>query len=93
MKNAADILEDMAKTFRERNALYGNNYHHFGEMMVALFPRPLTISTEEEWNRLALLLQVQIKVSRYAQQFPTGGHQDSAHDAGVYSAMLEELTP
>jgi hypothetical protein len=32
------------------------------------------------------------KVTRYAAQFENGGHLDSAHDACVYAAMLEELT-
>jgi hypothetical protein len=32
------------------------------------------------------------KLQRYAESLGTGGHADSAHDAAVYSAMLEELT-
>lgn len=93
MKKSADkILAEMAVTFRERNKLYGSNYHHFGEMLTALFPKGLTVRTPEEWNRLALLICIQMKVSRYAQQFTKGGHVDSAHDTAVYAAMLEELT-
>lgn len=93
MKKSADkILAEMAETFRQRNQLYGNNYHRYGAMMVALFPKGLTLTTVDEWNRLALLMCIQMKVSRYAQQFTKGGHVDSAHDAAVYAAMLEELT-
>lgn len=90
--SAADILDKMARTYRERNKLYGDNYKAFGHIMVAMFPGGLTVETAEEWNRLALFIHVVSKMTRYALNFKKGGHLDSAHDAGVYSAMLEELT-
>lgn len=92
MKTVPQILTDAAKTFAERNAVYGDNYKNFGWAMHAMFPDGLTIDNVESWNRLGILVQVVSKVTRYAAAFENGGHQDSAHDACVYSAMLEELT-
>jgi hypothetical protein len=91
-KRAPDILEAGAATFRERNALYGNNYLEFGRLMVALFPDGMQICTEEEWVRLSLLFNCASKLSRYAANSSRGGHADSAHDLMVYAAMLQEVT-
>ncbi|HEY6020842.1 MAG TPA: hypothetical protein VIY48_13370, partial [Candidatus Paceibacterota bacterium] len=91
-KTAPAILEEAAATYRERNKLYGDNYKHFGEAMSALFPNGLTIATVDEWNRLGIFVQLVSKAGRYANNFNIGGHVDSAHDACVYAAMLEELT-
>jgi len=33
------ILDEMADTFRQRNAVYGDNYRMVGKMMAVLFPR------------------------------------------------------
>jgi hypothetical protein len=91
-KNAADLLSDMADTYRERNAIYGDSYKTFGAVMKGLFPNGLLITKEDEFNRLALMTLCVSKMQRYAAQFKVGGHQDSAHDLAVYAAMLEELT-
>ena len=91
--NAADLLASGAETYRERNPMYGDNYHHFGSVMAALFPEGLPEKmTIETYNRLGVLIQIVTKLSRYAQQLQNGGHLDSAHDMMVYAAMLEELT-
>lgn len=90
--NAADLLVQMAATYRERNALYGNNYKEFGLIMEAIFPNEILLSTPDDFNRFALLVQIVAKVTRYAKNFHSGGHIDSIHDVGVYAAMLEELT-
>ena len=92
MANAAEILDAMAATYRERNALYKDNYKRFGALMVSLFPEGLTVRTPDEWNRICIYMMITSKLTRYAANFEKGGHQDSIHDAGVYSAMLEELT-
>ena len=89
MKTAADTLEDMAATFRERNAVYGDNYLRLGQSMHALFPQGLTVATPEDWTRLYFFMLTQVKLSRYATNFSKGGHADSAHDSAVYGALLE----
>lgn len=88
MKTAADILEGMATTFRERNAVYGNNYRMIGKMVAVLFPDgvPPELVTRDEWHIFELKL---VKLSRFAISNLT--HVDSIHDDGVYSAMIEEI--
>lgn len=89
--NAGDILEEGGKTFKERHKVYGNNFLKVGDVMTALFPDGLTVETPEDWVRLELLMMKVVKVSRYAENFTKGGHQDSVHDDMVYSAMLENV--
>lgn len=85
-------LRKAAKTFEQRNAVYGDSYKSFGKVMMALFPNGLELDTVDEWNRAGVLFMMVSKLMRYAVQFEHGGHQDSAHDLCVYSAMLEEMT-
>lgn len=91
-KRAPDILADAAETFRQRNAMYGDNYLDFGKLCTVLFPKGLTITTEAQHNRYIMFVQCLLKLTRYAAMLGKGGHQDSAHDLAVYSAMLEEIT-
>lgn len=92
-KIAADYLEDAARTYRERNALYGDSYKEFGRVMQALFPDgmppPVTV---EDFNRLGIYVLLIAKMQRYAANMATGGHADSALDGSVYFAMLREIT-
>lgn len=91
---APDHLERGAATFRERNALYGDNYLEFGKAMDACFPKGLQIVSGdvESYNRLGIFVQCLAKLTRYGQNLVEGGHKDSAHDLMVYAAMLEEVT-
>lgn len=91
MNSVPEILTQAAQTYEERSRVYGNNYRQFGHAMAAMFPNGLTVKSPEEWNRLGIFIQVMSKVTRYANSFEAG-HIDSAHDACVYAAMLEELT-
>jgi hypothetical protein len=93
-RRAPDLLEAGASTFRERNAVYGDNYLQWGAICAAMFPDGITIpaSDEQAFNRLGVFVQCLHKLTRYASTFNAGGHQDSAHDLMVYAAMLEELT-
>lgn len=87
---APDHLELGAKTYRERNVEYGDSYHKFGRVMLALFPDGLTIETVNKWNRLGVLVQIVSKLTRYSNDF-YNPHRDSIHDIMVYAAMLLEL--
>lgn len=86
------ILTESAQTYYERNSMYGDNYKLFGEMMMKMFPDGLVLKTPDDFNRFNMFTQCVGKMTRYAQMFDKGGHQDSAHDACVYSAMLQEVT-
>jgi hypothetical protein len=88
---ADKILEAAAKTYRERNAVYGDNYLRVGRMLEALFPDGILLKTAADHNRFHLFMLNIVKLSRYAVNFNNGGHQDSIHDATVYAAMLESI--
>lgn len=88
MANAADILEQMAKTFRERNAAYRDNYKMVGKLMAVLFPHgvPKEVLHSDQFHLFELKL---VKLSRFA--ISGLQHGDSIHDDGVYSAMIEAI--
>jgi hypothetical protein len=85
---AADILEEMGKTFRERNKVYGDNFRMVGAMMKILFPEgvPPELLHSDKFHLFELKL---VKISRFAISGMT--HQDSIHDDAVYSAMIEAI--
>ena len=88
-----DLLRSGAKTFEERNAVYGETYEIFGRVMAQMFPDGLHLSDAASFNRLGVYVQIVTKVARYAASLGKGSsHVDSAHDAMVYSAMLEYLS-
>jgi hypothetical protein len=89
-KRAPEILEEAAATYRERNAVYGDNYLKFGRIMKEMFSD--TEITVDGFNRLGVFVQCLSKLTRYAENMNTGGHYDSALDLSVYAAMLAELT-
>ena len=84
-------LISAAKTFEERNEVYGDTYKRHGDVSLALFPDGVTLETAEDQNRYACLNMIIGKLTRYATNFEEGGHQDSLHDISVYAAMLNEL--
>lgn len=87
--NAGDILIKGGETFQERHKVYGDNFLKVGDMCVAMFPDGITLKTSADFIRFELLMMKIVKVSRYAENFSKGGHEDSVHDDMVYSAMLE----
>lgn len=87
----AQMLTQCAATYDERNALYGDNYKQFGITMLGMFPNGLHIRSPDDWNRIALFIQSMGKMTRYAQNFSKGGHDDSLLDSAVYQQMLREV--
>jgi hypothetical protein len=86
--SADKILEKMAKTFRERNAVYGDNCKMVPKLVAVLFPKgvPPELVITDQWHLFELKL---VKLSRFAISNLT--HKDSVHDDGVYSAMIESI--
>ena len=88
-------LKRLADLYCGRNKLYGDNYKKFGALMVALqnfvpggaFPA----ETEDDWNRLGVMVMLASKISRYCAIYKDGGHSDSLDDLSVYSQMLNEI--
>lgn len=87
-QGAAETLEEMARTFRERNAVYGNNYKMVGKIMAVLFPYGALpdVLHSDQFHLFELII---VKLSRFA--ISGLQHQDSIHDAGVYAAMIESI--
>lgn len=89
MTTAADILAEMADTYRERNKVYGDNYKRVGAVMAAMFPNGVDLFTEDDYNVWHLFELMVVKLTRFANSGLT--HEDSIHDAAVYAAMVESL--
>jgi hypothetical protein len=87
--NAAEVLEQMANTYRERNIVYGDNYKVVGEVMKSLFPNGMELQEVDDYNIWHLFELMIVKITRFANS--NLSHKDSIHDAAVYAAMVEAL--
>jgi len=89
----ATELKAKAELFNERHKDYGDNYKHFGYIMGQLFTNGEMFDTRnpDTMNRLGIFVQMITKLTRYAQNFHKGGHDDSLDDLVVYAMMLKEL--
>jgi hypothetical protein len=83
---ASSILAAGAKTYAERNKVYGDNYRMVAPIMKVLFPYgvPAGVIHSDKWHLFELLV---VKITRFATSRLE--HQDSIHDAMVYAAMIE----
>ncbi|MCK5018813.1 MAG: hypothetical protein KAS32_17250 [Candidatus Peribacteraceae bacterium] len=87
----AEILAEMAETFKKRHKIYGDNYKQIGEVMKAIFPVGIDLLTPEQHNNFSLFSMMIVKVTRLANS--NLKHKDSVHDLAVYAAMMESLLP
>jgi hypothetical protein len=93
--NGADVLIDMAETYRERNKVYGDNFLKVGKIMEILHgpdsaaPASGLVATAEDFNKWHLYELMIVKLTRFANSGLT--HRDSIHDMSVYGAMLESI--
>ena len=85
----SDILQEALKTNLAKDAEYGDNYLRLGALLSTAFPNGLELSGPDDFNRFHLLLLCFVKITRYAENWDTGGHADSLRDLAVYAAMLE----
>lgn len=85
------LLKKALETYDERHLVYGDNYLTIGNVFNNLFPEGLSVCGQAGWNRLHALMLMVVKLTRYAQNFDAGGHQDSLLDLIVYTAMLGEI--
>jgi hypothetical protein len=88
VKSVSDVLVNMARTFRKRNKLYGQNYLMVHKIIGILWPRgvPSALVTCPQWHLFELII---VKVSRLAVS--NISHIDSVHDMAVYAAMIESI--
>src|SRR6185503_14171598 len=84
-------LEEAAKLYKERNAIYKDNFRTVGAAMAALFPEGVVLKDADDWNRMHIFILNMVKMSRYAMQWYEGGHDDSTQDMTVYPAILGQL--
>jgi hypothetical protein len=91
LPRADHYLSEAAKTFAQRRAVYGENYRAVGRVMKALFPDGLPLESVEDHNRHHIFVLMVVKLTRYAEQWDNGGHEDSLLDLSVYSAMLVSI--
>jgi hypothetical protein len=89
VSNPADILAEMADTYRERNAIYGDNWRNVGNVMAALQPEGVSLKTPQDHELFHLYSLVIVKLTRFATSGLT--HIDSARDSAVYWAMIESI--
>lgn len=88
---AHEVLRKAAETFEERHAVYGDNYKIVGAVMAALFPQGIELKTADDHNRFHILMLEVVKLTRYVQNWQSGGHEDSQMDLSVYAAMLVSI--
>lgn len=88
-KTAADILAEMAQTYRERNVVYGDNFKTVGPVMQQLHPNGVRLETPEDHELFHLYSLLIVKLTRFAHSELK--HRDSIHDLSVYGAMLEAI--
>jgi hypothetical protein len=87
--SAADILDQAAATYRERNAGYKDNAVMVGAVMKALFPHGVTLREAEDHHAYHLFELMIVKLTRFVKSDLR--HADSIHDLAVYAAMVEAL--
>lgn len=83
----ADLLAKMADTYRERNAVYGDNWRNVGNVMMQLFPKGIELRDADAFNKWHLFELIVVKLTRFANS--SLSHADSIHDIAVYAAMVE----
>lgn len=89
MATADEVLNEMAETYRERNAVYGDNFRMVGPLLNVLHPEGVALNTSEDHEVFHLWSLVMVKLSRFA--ISDLEHEDSCHDAAVYLAMIEGI--
>jgi hypothetical protein len=85
------ILERALETFKERNAVYGDNSDKLAAMKLVLFPDGVILKRPEDFKAMMVFDMILTKITRYVNSDMK--HIDSIHDIIVYAAQLEEVTP
>lgn len=77
----------------DRHRSYGLNYLTFGKVFSRLFQdqSPAGVTSEKDWNRLAILNHIVNKLTRYCSSWPEPGDSDSLDDLAVYALILKEI--
>ena len=84
--NVADILSESADIFRERNAVYKDNWDRAEKVMKALFGDSFPAAS---YAKLDIMQQIVSKLTRFAASDMK--HEDSIKDLIVYCAIMTKL--
>jgi hypothetical protein len=82
-----DIFAKAVETFKEREEKYGDTRYPVTKILRILYPNGISLSTEQDFLEFHIFQLVIGKIVRFAYS----GDQDSIHDAGVYSFILEDI--
>jgi hypothetical protein len=85
------FLLDAAELFKERNAVYKDNYVIVGKIYEILFPNGVVLKNQSDFNRMAMTMNMVNKLVRYAFNWAEGGHEDSLRDLCVFSMCQKHL--
>ena len=93
-------LDELKELFKQRNHQYKDTYKEGGPILESIFGG-MDISGEDDWGRIAILLQIIGKIVRYKNNFHNiysgvdrkefDQIEDSLKDIIVYTAILMEL--
>jgi hypothetical protein len=89
-----ECLKAGLKTMEERVAIHGgaHTYQKFGPIMQGLFPYGVTLETEEDWNRMGILMMLVHKLSRLSNDvLNPEPNPENAHDLGNYGFIMEAI--
>lgn len=84
-------LEQAITTYKDRNAVYKDNFRVVGDVVEALFPNGVELQTREDFTRWHIFELLIVKLTRYAANYPEGGHPDSLADMIVYLGILNGI--
>lgn len=87
-RDVSAILRDAARTFEQRNEVYGDAWVLQARVLEMLFPDGIETDRPGDWEVIELLISAIAKLVRFVKSNCT--HIDSAHDAAVFWAMIEE---
>ena len=85
----SQYLRDAATLNETKHLAYGDSHERFSRVMLSLFPRGITLKTEEDHKRYGLLMSIAVKLTRYSVGWDQTTNPDHARDMQVYAAMLE----
>lgn len=86
------LLRGSADTYQERSAVYKDNFRSVGRVMEALFPDGAPkLGPAVDYDRWHIFELIIVKLTRYANNYEDGGHEDSVVDMVAYLGILHAL--
>jgi hypothetical protein len=89
MLKADRLLESVAETLRERDAVYGQNDEVTGRILSILFPDGIKLVSPEDHRMFHFLGHIIGKLTRFTNSGMK--HEDSLHDLMGYAALAAGL--